>query len=125
MRADMQMMFSILFYFKQKREYERRISDWSADVCSSDLVPRGSRLGPARRRQEDRPDGPRQPHRGPSRSPPRRIRGTTHAAHARHTPHDTRRTDRTSVVHATSVSVSADPGSRRTINNKTHHTKLV
>src|SRR3546814_3542728 len=24
-------------YIKQKRAYERRISDWSSDVCSSDL----------------------------------------------------------------------------------------
>src|SRR3546814_4571368 len=26
-----------LFFFKQKTAYEMRISDWSADVCSSDL----------------------------------------------------------------------------------------
>src|SRR3546814_1858582 len=29
------MMF---FFFKQKTAYEMRISDWSSDVCSSDLV---------------------------------------------------------------------------------------
>src|SRR3546814_10559110 len=28
----------ILFFFKQKTAYEMRISDWSSDVCSSDLV---------------------------------------------------------------------------------------
>src|SRR3546814_6269427 len=28
-----------LFFFKQKTAYEMRISDWSSDVCSSDLVP--------------------------------------------------------------------------------------
>src|SRR3546814_10555945 len=27
------------FVFKQKTAYEMRISDWSSDVCSSDLVP--------------------------------------------------------------------------------------
>src|SRR3546814_7338258 len=27
-----------LLYFKQKTAYEMRISDWSSDVCSSDLV---------------------------------------------------------------------------------------
>src|SRR3546814_9894746 len=27
------------FFFKQKAAYEMRISDWSSDVCSSDLVP--------------------------------------------------------------------------------------
>src|SRR3546814_7433266 len=26
------------FFFKQKTAYEVRISDWSSDVCSSDLV---------------------------------------------------------------------------------------
>src|SRR3546814_1416724 len=30
-------MFSSLFFFKQKTAYEMRISDWSSDVCSSDL----------------------------------------------------------------------------------------
>src|SRR3546814_3548139 len=44
----------VVFFFKQKTAYEMRISDWSSDVCSSDLpesseatmsevpVPRGS-----------------------------------------------------------------------------------
>src|SRR3546814_8784061 len=27
-----------IFFFKQKTAYEMRISDWSSDVCSSDLV---------------------------------------------------------------------------------------
>src|SRR3546814_1680129 len=30
--------FSIFFFFKQKTAYEMRISDWSSDVCSSDLL---------------------------------------------------------------------------------------
>src|SRR3546814_3304451 len=29
------------FFFKQKTAYEMRISDWSSDVCSSDLAGRG------------------------------------------------------------------------------------
>src|SRR3546814_2688941 len=29
-----------LFFFKQKTAYELRISDWSSDVCSSDLLER-------------------------------------------------------------------------------------
>src|SRR3546814_5126334 len=29
--------WSIVFFFKQKTAYEMRISDWSSDVCSSDL----------------------------------------------------------------------------------------
>src|SRR3546814_4576125 len=28
---------SCVFFFKQKTAYEMRISDWSSDVCSSDL----------------------------------------------------------------------------------------
>src|SRR3546814_3233180 len=31
----------LVFFFKQKTAYEMRISDWSSDVCSSDLVVRG------------------------------------------------------------------------------------
>src|SRR3546814_312213 len=31
-------VFSSFFFFKQKTAYEMRISDWSSDVCSSDLV---------------------------------------------------------------------------------------
>src|SRR3546814_11046490 len=31
------MLFFFFFFFKQKTAYEMRISDWSSDVCSSDL----------------------------------------------------------------------------------------
>src|SRR3546814_5048967 len=30
----------VFFFFKQKTVYEMRISDWSSDVCSSDLLRR-------------------------------------------------------------------------------------
>src|SRR3546814_20844274 len=30
--------FEIFFFFKQNTAYEMRISDWSSDVCSSDLL---------------------------------------------------------------------------------------
>src|SRR3546814_6098453 len=30
--------FVLFFFFKQKTAYEMRISDWSSDVCSSDLI---------------------------------------------------------------------------------------
>src|SRR3546814_1266432 len=33
-----------IFFFKQKTAYEMRISDWSSDVCSSDLNPTSSYL---------------------------------------------------------------------------------
>src|SRR3546814_8791464 len=31
------LLFFFFFFFKQKTAYEMRISDWSSDVCSSDL----------------------------------------------------------------------------------------
>src|SRR3546814_3964543 len=31
-------LLGIFFFFKQKTAYEMRISDWSSDVCSSDLL---------------------------------------------------------------------------------------
>src|SRR3546814_3235062 len=37
------MWWLFFFFFKQKTAYEMRISDWSSDVCSSDLVEPGQR----------------------------------------------------------------------------------
>src|SRR3546814_8477261 len=34
----------LVFFCKQKTAYEMRISDWSSDVCSSDLAPLGKEL---------------------------------------------------------------------------------
>src|SRR3546814_1099115 len=34
------MIVDYVFFFKQKTAYELRISDWSSDVCSSDLTSR-------------------------------------------------------------------------------------
>src|SRR3546814_16565917 len=36
-------MMCSMFFFKQKTAYEMRISDWSSDVCSSDLPTRAHR----------------------------------------------------------------------------------
>src|SRR3546814_6253425 len=54
----------VVVFFKQKTAYELRISDWSSDVCSSDL---GSQVGPlaahgvdAGERLADRLRSPRQ-----------------------------------------------------------------
>src|SRR3546814_9598011 len=57
-------MFCLCFFFKQKTAYEMRISDWSSDVCSSDLarylatVRHGASLSyaPARARVEREPE---------------------------------------------------------------------
>src|SRR3546814_6685882 len=35
--------YLVFFFFKQKTAYEMRISDWSSDVCSSDLILRGDK----------------------------------------------------------------------------------
>src|SRR3546814_3375803 len=42
-------MLVLFFFFKQKTAYEMRMSDWSSDVCSSDLLVRctGGKRGPA------------------------------------------------------------------------------
>src|SRR3546814_11701113 len=45
---------SCVFFFKQKTAYEMRISDWSSDVCSSDLVARRSDHQPVRMRERGR-----------------------------------------------------------------------
>src|SRR3546814_9579287 len=53
----------IFFFFKQKTAYEMRISDWSSDVCSSDLVhPAFGRLHEGRAGHE-RPAGGSAEHR--------------------------------------------------------------
>src|SRR3546814_5018586 len=39
-------LYFLSFFFKQKTAYEMRISDWSSDVCSSDL-PAGGLPPPA------------------------------------------------------------------------------
>src|SRR3546814_9538286 len=70
------------FFFKQKTAYEMRISDWSSDVCSSDLSSAPNRRGggvavpapqhsAARRRRPCRAGQPS--HHGDSRSEERRV----------------------------------------------------
>src|SRR3546814_17744911 len=39
-------LFFFFFFFKQKTAYEMRISDWSSDVCSSDLLGSGQWQAP-------------------------------------------------------------------------------
>src|SRR3546814_7388521 len=54
-------LFYVFFFFKQKTAYEMRISDWSSDVCSSDL---GVTSAPA---SQIFPWGDSQPSLGPDR----------------------------------------------------------
>src|SRR3546814_9701876 len=37
-------VFDVFFLFKQKTAYEMRISDWSSDVCSSDLNKKDTKM---------------------------------------------------------------------------------
>src|SRR3546814_7933505 len=71
------------FFFKQKTAYEMRISDWSSDVCSSDLptqparpahhrVRTGIRIFAARTNPSGHP-GPDGPHLATRRSEERRV----------------------------------------------------
>src|SRR3546814_3241783 len=81
----------LFFFFKQKTAYEMRISDWSSDVCSSDLGSLQQRSRPGRlysdaddghTRQRDhgadagRIDDPGyRPGPGPDNGSPRRVLG--------------------------------------------------
>src|SRR3546814_4150926 len=47
------MFFFFFFFFKQKTAYEMRISDWSSDVCSSDLAEKRPQHGSAQDRLGD------------------------------------------------------------------------
>src|SRR3546814_2782304 len=37
-------LYVCVFFFKQKTAYDMRISDWSSDVCSSDLIGGGGSI---------------------------------------------------------------------------------
>src|SRR3546814_6708253 len=41
--VDITVYICVFFFFKRKTAYEMRISDWSSDVCSSDLKHRAMR----------------------------------------------------------------------------------
>src|SRR3546814_5685726 len=62
------LLVCLFFFFKQKTAYEMRISDWSSDVCSSDLpIHSSSRLAQIlRTRPAIASTGPRQPGRAKS-----------------------------------------------------------
>src|SRR3546814_8919264 len=80
----------VLFFFKQKTAYEMRISDWSSDVCSSDLLnePVADRRRPAAGRDvsthaaKGRMPSPVPPYR-PVPEPPLSARLDRRAAHGR------------------------------------------
>src|SRR3546814_10757148 len=47
--------FFFVFFFKQKTAYEMRISDWSSDVCSSDLYSGNKKSAAITRRSDEAP----------------------------------------------------------------------
>src|SRR3546814_8679813 len=58
--------FLLFFFFKQKTAYEMRISDWSSDVCSSDLnwfaaPAEPAEVGAAEAFEQQVESGPRKP----------------------------------------------------------------
>src|SRR3546814_1979619 len=90
------------FFFKQKTAYEMRISDWSSDVCSSDLA--------------DMNGGGGEPAVGLGMCAWRELR----PVHAECAPFmvDQAARDRKRVVSGKSVSVRVDLGGRRIIKKK-------
>src|SRR3546814_20378484 len=99
------MSYSSCYFFKQKTAYEMRISDWSSDVCSSDLPDRGAE-GARRRRGRAQGRGRRGVRQRQRRDDlPRGIEARGGAL-----PVDL---ERKSVVKGNSVSVSVDIGGRR------------
>src|SRR3546814_12917163 len=111
-------MFSVFFFFKQKTAYEMRISDWSSDVCSSDLAV--DLFVPARRS-----GGVPAPARPVPRARPARQASLATGLPRGFLPLDRggaavcrRRLDRKSVVSGKSVSVRVDLGGRRIIKKK-------
>src|SRR3546814_20335524 len=133
-------LFIFFFFFKQKTAYEMRISDWSSDVCSSDLQQRKRRC-PATTQKRSKKSGSRS---GTNARPfaPKPIRpgrntmssrcfpirrdvsiwatcATTHwATWSRATNARAASTARKSGVEGKRVSVSVDLGGRRNIKKK-------
>src|SRR3546814_12668225 len=106
-------VFFFFFFFKQKTAYEMRISDWSSDVCSSDLL------------EELAEDGGGTDHdRAPSFSASATTAGSSVARPASRprlsaaSSEQPRLRDRKSVVSGKSVSVRVDLGGRRIIKQK-------
>src|SRR3546814_19660747 len=119
------------FFFKQKTAYEMRISDWSSDVCSSDLQDAIGRQAGAKDRVGDEGlaalhDEEADEHGGAEEDPHHhggRLQGGDrrflHGGPGQ-PPMQTGDEDRQRVVEGKSVSVRVDTGGRRIIkkNNK-------
>src|SRR3546814_21121706 len=111
-------MVVVFFFFKQKTAYEMRISDWSSDVCSSDLLCRRWTGGLARPGavvgglRIGRPTAQRAGH------PQSRTAGRGVVCSRRPGRSAEPAPDRKSVVEGKSVSLRVDRGGRRIIKKK-------
>src|SRR3546814_15367022 len=100
-----------------------RISDWSSDVCSSDLARNGPRIKSGVTREEGRTEECYSTSQEKSRWSPAPIRALGRGSRSRSPkpePISPPRVDRKSVVEGKSVSVRVDLGGRRIIKKKKH-----
>src|SRR3546814_13186636 len=103
------------FFFKQKTAYEMRISDWSSDVCSSDLSPATAGfICRANGRVSTR-----------TRSPPWRACPILNSPHGSWRRSWRAASDPKSVVEGKSVSVRVALGGRRNIKKTNKNMKRV
>src|SRR3546814_17220221 len=107
------------FFFKQKTAYEMRISDWSSDVCSSDLVPSAKRSPSTKSRSKSEPSV----FRSSNAKTGRKIFCTSRICSPM--PISAPVLDRKSVVSGKSVSVRVDLGGLRIINKKKYQYKHI
>src|SRR3546814_14900737 len=115
------MIWRVVFFFKQKTAYEMRISDWSSDVCSSDLC-RAARVTGTTSSSVVMPSASCTRARMASAAKPICAAG----ARSRLSDHSHSAIDRKSVVSGKSVSVSVDLGGRRLIQiKKQKHINII
>src|SRR3546814_17055610 len=118
-------MWFYVFFFKQNTAYDMRISDWSSDVCSSDLEGTGEQvLRPQRVQGADLAQG----------VPDQERRHHGHRARQHHGAEQQREqhtaeaeavvADRQSVVEGKSAAVRVDLGGRRNMKKKTDRTQI-
>src|SRR3546814_10972498 len=125
------MCWCLFFFFKQKTAYEMRISDWSSDVCSSDLSGRteAAHAGDGGTSRQHRGAGNGTGGTDGRAGAKLRRAGDEAGGDARtaDAATDQRERERKSVVEGKSVSVRVDIGGRRLIKKKkdiTHNTRI-
>src|SRR3546814_20802497 len=124
------LLVCLFFFFKQKTAYEMRISDWSSDVCSSDLTSascctitsrliRSAKWAASAPRRGARPATASSPGARYARCCRRRRSFPTRSASFQTSPGA-----RKSVVEGKSVAVRVDLGGRRSINKQKYKVRV-